>query len=94
MPLKEPAMMKKLIALAFFAAFGLTSFSALAEEDHHHHYYHHHYYHHHDHHMWRTRSGRAPKVLPDAQPHKLIDATGDGFDVENGGKSGVRLRNA
>ena len=53
-PLKEPAMMKKLVALAFCAAFGLTSFSALAEEDHHHHYYHHHYehhdYHHHDHH--------------------------------------------
>jgi hypothetical protein len=48
-------MMKKLVALAFCAAFGLTSFSALAEEDHHHHYYHHHYYHHdyhhHDHHM-------------------------------------------
>jgi hypothetical protein len=53
-PLKESAMMKKLVALAFCAAFGLTSFSALAEEDHHHHYYHHHYYHHdyhhHDHH--------------------------------------------
>jgi hypothetical protein len=53
-PLQEPAMMKKLVALAFCAAFGLTSFSALAEEDHHHHYYHHHYYHHdyhhHDHH--------------------------------------------
>jgi hypothetical protein len=56
--LKELAMMKKLVALAFFAAFGLTSFSALAEEDHHHHYYHHHYvhhdhhdYHHDDHHM-------------------------------------------
>ena len=53
-PLKEPAMIKKLVALAFCAAFGLTSFSALAEEDHHHHYYHHHYYHHdyhhHDHH--------------------------------------------
>jgi hypothetical protein len=39
-------MIKKLVALAFCAAFGLTSFSALAEEDHHHHYYHHHYYHH------------------------------------------------
>jgi hypothetical protein len=58
-PLKEPTMMKKLVALAFCAAFGLTSFSALAEEDHHHHSYHHHYYHHyyhhdyhhHDHHM-------------------------------------------
>ena len=57
-PLKESAMMKKLISLAFCAAFGLTSFSALAEEDHHHHYYHHHYvhhdhhdYHHDDHHM-------------------------------------------
>jgi hypothetical protein len=56
--LKELAMMKKLVALAFLAAFGLTSFSALAEEDHHHHYYHHHYvhhdhhdYHHDDHHM-------------------------------------------
>jgi hypothetical protein len=48
-------MIKKLVALAFCAAFGLTSFSALAEEDHHHHSYHHHYYHHdyhhHDHHM-------------------------------------------
>ena len=47
-------MMKKLVALAFCAAFGLTSFSALAEEDHHYHSYHHHYYHHdyhhHDHH--------------------------------------------
>jgi hypothetical protein len=53
--LKEPAMMKKLVALAFCAAFGLTSFSAVAEEDHHHHYYHHHshhdYHHHDDHHM-------------------------------------------
>jgi hypothetical protein len=46
--------MKKLIALAFCAAFGLASFSALAEEDHHHSYHHHyshHDYHHHDHHM-------------------------------------------
>jgi hypothetical protein len=52
-PLKERAMMKKLVALAFCAAFGLTSFSALAEEDHHHHYHHHytHHYHHDDHHM-------------------------------------------
>jgi len=54
-PLKEPAIMKKLIALVFCAAFGLTSFSALAEEDHHHsyhhHYYHHDYHHHYDHHM-------------------------------------------
>ena len=41
-------MLKKVVALAFCAAFGLTSFSALAEEDHHH-YYHHHYVHH-DHH--------------------------------------------
>jgi hypothetical protein len=30
-------MMKKLVALAFCAAFGLTSFSALAEEDYYHH---------------------------------------------------------
>jgi hypothetical protein len=49
-PLKEPAMMKKLVALAFCAAFGLTSFSAFAEEDHHHHYYHHDYHHHYSHH--------------------------------------------
>jgi hypothetical protein len=48
-PLKEPAMMKKLVALAFCAAFGLTSFSAVAEEDHHHHYYHHDYHHHYHH---------------------------------------------
>jgi hypothetical protein len=47
-------MMRKLFALAFFAAFGLTSFSALAEEDHHSHHYHHDYRHdrhHDDHHM-------------------------------------------
>jgi hypothetical protein len=52
--LKESAMMKKLVVLAFCAAFGLTSFSALAEEYHHHydhHHYYHHDYHHHDHHM-------------------------------------------
>jgi hypothetical protein len=47
-------MMKKLVALAFCAAFGLTSFSALAEEDHHHHYDHHHYYHHDYHHHITT----------------------------------------
>ena len=53
--LKELAIKKKLVALAFCAAFGLTSFSAVAEENHHHHYYHHEYHHHYhhrdDHHM-------------------------------------------
>jgi hypothetical protein len=64
-------MMKKLIALAFCAAFGLTSFSALAEEDHHHYYHHHYYhhdYHHHDHHMWRRLSGESPQRFSPTEP--------------------------
>ncbi len=42
--------MRKLVAIAFFAAFGIASFSALAEEDHHHHHYYHLVYHHDRHH--------------------------------------------
>jgi hypothetical protein len=41
---------EKACCLAFCAAFGLTSFSALAEEGHH--YHHHHDYHHHDYHPY------------------------------------------
>ena len=43
-------MMRKLVAIAFCAAFGLTSFSALAEEGHHYHHHDYHHYHHHDYH--------------------------------------------
>jgi hypothetical protein len=42
----------KLVAIAFCAAFGLTSFSALAEEGHHYHHHDYHHYHHHDYHHY------------------------------------------